>query len=101
MNHASFLPPSVIFNLPRQNENRCLATEALGAAAVHLSKSAVYGRFAALDAETLACGLVIGLALIAGSWFGKRIVNRLDTAAFITTVEVLLGITGAAMMLGL
>jgi len=31
-----------------------LATEALGAAAVHLTKSAVYGRFAALDTQTLA-----------------------------------------------
>jgi hypothetical protein len=32
-----------------------------------LTKSAAYGRFAALDLQTLTCGLVIGLALIAGS----------------------------------
>lgn len=77
-----------------------LATEALGAAAVHLTKSAVYGRFAALDLETPGYGLALGLALIAGSWLGKRIVMRLDAPAFIRTVEVLLGVSGALMLLG-
>lgn len=78
-----------------------LATEALGAAAVHLTKSAVYGRLAALDLETLTYGLMIGLALIAGSWLGKRIVVRLDTPAFIRTVEVLLAASGILMVMGI
>jgi len=77
-----------------------LATEALCAAAVHLTKSAVYGRFAALDRESLAYGLAIGLALIAGSWLGKQVVMRLDAHAFIRTVEVLLAISGVLMLLG-
>ncbi len=78
-----------------------LATEALGAAAVHLTKSAVYGRFAVLDLETIMYGIAIGFALIAGSWAGKRIVMRLDTPAFIRTVEVLLAASGLAMVLGI
>lgn len=77
-----------------------LATEALGAAAVHLTKATVYGRFAVLDFETLGSGLAIGVALIAGSWAGKRIVMRLDTPGFIRTVEVLLAASGLAMVLG-
>ncbi|NCN84043.1 MAG: sulfite exporter TauE/SafE family protein [Sphingomonadales bacterium] len=77
-----------------------LATEALGAAAVHLTKSAVYGRFSVLDFETIIYGITIGIALIAGSWAGKRIVMRLDTPAFIRTVEVLLAASGMAMVLG-
>lgn len=77
-----------------------LATEALGAAAIHLTKSAVYGRFAALDLETVGYGLAIGLALIAGSWLGKRIVIRLDAPAFVLTIEVLLIATGFLMMIG-
>lgn len=63
-----------------------LATEALGAAAAHLTKSAVYGRFA---------------ALIAGSWLRKRIVARLDTPAFIRTVEILLAASGILMVMGI
>jgi hypothetical protein len=78
-----------------------LATEALGAAAVHLTKSAVYGRFAALDPETLGYGLAIGLALIVGSWFGKQIVMRLEASAFIRMIEVLLGLSGTLMLLGI
>lgn len=75
-----------------------LATEALGAAAVHLTKSAVYGRFAVLDTDTLINGIIIGAALIAGSWAGKRIVMRLDTPAFIRTLEILLAMSGMGMM---
>lgn len=78
-----------------------LATEALGAAAVHLTKATVYGRFAALDLETLGYGLLIGLALIAGSWLGKRIVSRLDTPAFIGIVEILLAVSGVVMLAGI
>jgi len=77
-----------------------LATEALGTAAIHLTKSAVYGRFAALDLELFVHGLAIGLALIVGSWLGKRIVGRLDAPAFIRTVEVLLAVSGLAMVMG-
>lgn len=77
-----------------------LATEALGAAAVHLTKSVVYGRLAALDGQMLTHGLAIGLALLAGSWLGKRIVLRLDAPAFIRVVEVLLGVSGILMLLG-
>ena len=78
-----------------------LATEALGATAVHLTKSIVYGRSAALDPETLTYGIAIGVALIAGSWLGKRIVVRLDTPAFVRTVEVLLAVSGILMVLGI
>lgn len=78
-----------------------LATEALGAAAVHLTKSAVYGRFAALDAETVGYGLIIGLALIGGSWLGKCIVLRLDTPAFVAIVEALLAVAGMLMLFGI
>lgn len=78
-----------------------LATEALGAAAVHLTKSLVYGRYAALDRETLVQGMVIGLALMAGAWAGKRIVLRLDTPGFVRTVEVLLAASGLAMLFGI
>lgn len=77
-----------------------LATEALGAAAVHLTKSAVYGRFAVLDPQSMVIGLILGIALIAGSWLGKRIVLRLDAPAFVTTVEVLLVVSGLLMLAG-
>jgi uncharacterized membrane protein YfcA len=77
-----------------------LATEALGAAAVHLTKAAVYGCFAALTFETSGYGLILGRALIVGSWLGKRIVMSRNTLAFIRMVEILIGLAGALMLLG-
>lgn len=78
-----------------------LATEALGAATIHLTKAAVYGRFAALDAETAGYGLIIGIALIGGSWLGKSIVLRIDTPAFVAIVEALLAVAGMLMLFGI
>jgi len=49
----------------------------------------------------LSLSVIIGIALIAGSWLGKRIVVRLDAAAFVLVVEILLGIAGTLMVLGI
>ena len=59
-----------------------LATEAFGAAAVHGTKTLVYGRMAAIDAASLAKGLAIGAALMTGSYFGKQIASRFGRRAF-------------------
>jgi uncharacterized membrane protein YfcA len=77
-----------------------LATEALGAAAVHLTKSLVYGRFAAIDPVSLATGLTIGMALIGGSYLGKQIVNRIDATRFRNLLELMLAVVGSLMLLG-
>jgi uncharacterized protein len=77
-----------------------LATEALGAAAVHSTKSIVYGRFSAIDQATFVAGLVIGLALLGGSFLGKQIVNRIDAQSFRNFVEFMLIFSGGAMLLG-
>lgn len=77
-----------------------LATEALGSATIHLVKSTVYGRFALLDMPAFFAGIALGLALVTGSWLGKRIVNRIDAAAFTRIVEMLLLLAGSAMLAG-
>jgi uncharacterized membrane protein YfcA len=77
-----------------------LATEALGAAAVHLAKSLVYGRFAAIDPKSLITSLWVGTALIGGSYLGKQIVNRIDATRFRFLVEMMLIVAGVLMLLG-
>lgn len=75
-----------------------LATESLGAAAIHLIKSGVYGRFALLDAHTLAIGAGLGAMLALGAWIGRRIIDRIDARAFVRVVELLLAVSGLAMV---
>lgn len=77
-----------------------LATEALGAAAVHATKSVLYGRFEALDGHLLLAGTGVGLALVGGSYLGRRIVDRLDPARFRAAVEVMLVVAGLLMLAG-
>lgn len=76
-----------------------LGTEALGAAAVHATKTAVYGRFAALDMRMLLIGLAIGLMLVGGSYLGRRIVDRLDAAKFRVAVEIMMVASAVLMIL--
>ena len=75
-----------------------LASEATSTAIVHATKSVVYGKFAALTAETLVVGAGLGMLLLVGSYLGKRIVDRVDAARFILIVEVALIVSGVVML---
>lgn len=75
-----------------------LATEALGAAGVHITKALVYGRFQVAEARELIAGLLIGACLIGGSYLGKKIVTRIGPAGFTLAVEALLIVSGAFMI---
>lgn len=75
-----------------------LATEALGAAGVHVTKALVYGKFAVGRPSEAAAGVGVGLCLVVGSYLGKRIVSRLDPARFVAAVEVLLVVSGVILI---
>lgn len=75
-----------------------VASEAVTAVAIHLSKSAVYGRFALVGPNELTLGLFVGTAMVIGSWTGRRAVDRLPRRAFALIVEVLLLASAAQMM---
>lgn len=74
-----------------------LATEALGAAGVHITKALIYGRFQVAEVRELVAGLAIGVCMIGGSYLGKRIVVRINPERFVQVVEVLLVASGMLM----
>lgn len=67
-----------------------VATEAVTATVMHLSKTVVYGRYGAMTAETWALGLTLSAAMILGSWMGKTFIERLPKQKFLLLAEVLL-----------
>lgn len=75
-----------------------LATEALGAAGIHMTKALIYGRFAVAQPEQLAVGVLVGACLMIGSYLGKRVVERLDRARFVAVVEALLLLSGLILI---
>jgi uncharacterized membrane protein YfcA len=74
-----------------------LATEALGAMAIGITKAIVFQRFNALPWETVARGLIIGATLMIGSRLAKGFVLRLDAHQFRVLMDCLLA--GAGLML--
>ena len=77
-----------------------IATEALGSTSVYLTKSLVFQLYGALPFEAILKGLIIGVAMMAGSWAAKRIVERLDTSQFHATMDALMLVAGLAMLWG-
>jgi hypothetical protein len=76
-----------------------IASEAFTALAMHLTKTIVYNKFALVGKTELYIGLFIGIAMIAGSWTGKKIVQMLSRDTFILLVEILLVISGLHLIL--
>lgn len=75
-----------------------LATEAAGSLAVYLSKALVFRTFGALPTDAIIKGLVIGSSLMAGSFFAKRFVLKLEPAQFRLLMDALMFVSGAAML---
>jgi hypothetical protein len=77
-----------------------IGTEAAAAVVMHLTNLVVFGAAAVLTVRSGMIGLALPPAAAAGAWLGKRIVDRLSVAVFITVVEVGLGAAGLLLLLG-
>ena len=66
-----------------------VGTDAVCAAAVHVTKTLVYGRYALLTPETSALGLAIGAVMFVGAFLGRRILERMSDRSFVVALEVL------------
>lgn len=67
-----------------------IASEAMAALLMHVTKSVVYQRFDALGNEEMLLGAAMGGAMVMGSLTGKALVGRWSQARLAAIVEVLL-----------
>lgn len=77
-----------------------VASEAVTATAMHVTKAVVYSRFTLLNPRDAALGVLLGSAMVLGSWMGRRIIEQLSRAWFSRLVELLLVVSGLFMALG-
>jgi len=75
-----------------------LATEAAGSLAVYVSKTVAFRGLGALPAEVIGQGLVVGAALMIGSFFAKRFVLRIDPDKFRHMMDVLMLVSGGTLI---
>lgn len=76
-----------------------VATEAVSAVFIHLAKGATYGHYALLTRHEAAQGVMLGGAMVLGSWTGRRLVGRIADDRYTRLVELLLVVTAAALIL--
>jgi len=67
-----------------------IASEAVTALAMHLTKTIVYQKYALLGMHELGYGMLLGIGMITGSWTGKKMIEKLSKEKFILLVEILL-----------
>lgn len=75
-----------------------VASEAVTAVLMHLTKTVVYGRYSLISGQALLLGLTIGGAMVVGSWSGRKLIQRVPEHKFGIFVEVLL-VTSAILLI--
>jgi uncharacterized membrane protein YfcA len=76
-----------------------IATEAVCAFVMHGVRGVVLARYALLTWETIVIGLALGGTMFAGSWLGRRLLDRMSDRLFLRLVEVLLIVMGLRFLL--
>ena len=71
-----------------------IGTEALSTVVMHLTKLVAYRQTDVLTWTAIVIGLALGPIMVAGSWLGKRVVDRLPERVFIAVIEGVLVVAG-------
>ena len=75
-----------------------VASEAATAVAMHTTKTIVYHRYLDLGSREVLQGVFLGVAMILGSWTGKRIIKHIPREQFTVFVEVLLLVSAVQLI---
>ena len=77
-----------------------IATEAGGSLSLYAVKSTIFERFGALPHDMIVNGVIVGAAMMCGAWLAKRIVERMEIARFNAAIDVMILLSGLAMLWG-
>ncbi len=76
-----------------------VASEAVTASLMHVTKSIIYGRYALLTTANIMLGLAMGGAMVFGSWTGRKLIQRMPGHWFETLIETLLVISALSLIM--
>jgi uncharacterized protein len=75
-----------------------IATEAAGSLALYISKALTFRQFGALPTDIIVKGLISGSSVMAGTYLARLIVERLSVAAFQYMLDIVMVISGLALL---
>lgn len=76
-----------------------LSTEAMASLAILVTKVATFRQLGALPWDIVVQGAIIGLSVMAGTYVGKFVVERMSLKAFEFLLDGLLAISGVALLM--
>ncbi len=76
-----------------------VASEAMTAIAMHITKTIVYQRYLGIGSSALWIGLFIGISMVLGTWTGMKIIGKIPQEKFNKFVGTLLCLIGLQMLL--
>lgn len=76
-----------------------IASEAATATAMHLLKTVLYVKLAHVTPAAFGAGVLMGFAMVAGTFLAKRLIRSMDRGRFRKLVTVLLCLTGGYLLL--
>ena len=71
-----------------------IGTEAMTTVVMHITKLAVYGKYALIGVHTLLIGIAIGVVMFLGTYLGKNILKRVPEGVFPLIIEGAMLISG-------
>jgi len=71
-----------------------IGTEACATVVMHVTKLVVYRQAAVLPNAAIIAGLALAPVMVAGSWVGHRVVDRLPERAFVGIIEMTMAAAG-------
>jgi uncharacterized membrane protein YfcA len=75
-----------------------LATEAAGSLAIYVSKTIAFRELGALPLSVVLQGLIVGASLMAGAFFAKPFVRRLDAERFRWMMDGIMLVSGITLL---
>lgn len=76
-----------------------IATEAVCAIGMNVTRGIAFSRYALLGWDTVALGLLLGSTMIAGAWAGRWLLDRISDRIFLVILEALTVFAGLQLML--
>ena len=77
-----------------------IGTEALSTVVMHVAKLIAYRESAVLPVHAVLSGLALGPVMVAGSFAGKRVVDRIPERVFVLIIDATLLAAGAMFLTG-
>jgi uncharacterized membrane protein YfcA len=76
----------------------CVGTDGMNSAIAHLVRTIVYASGGALPAKAISIGSGLGIAMIAGSYAGHRLLKVMNAKSYTLVIEASLIVMGAIML---